>query len=305
MNFPKILPIWRSMLFVPVNVEKFVDKAHTRGADSIILDIEDAVAPDQKEHARSMVKKAAELVGRGGGDVLVRINRPWRMAIKDLEATICPSVQALWLPKVEGPEHIHILSEITSELELEQGMEPGTTKFLAKIETPAGFLRMRDIAIADERVVAIGLGAGDFSLSTGIHPDSEGFIYPNVEVVITAQATGRVPLGLVSTIIDFTDLVGFRNIVQRSRKLGLQGSGCIHPNQVPILNEEFTPTEQEVTEARELVSVFEEAMVSGKGAIKFKGKMVDYRSMVGAKALIEKYEVIMERNESVTKFSKC
>jgi citrate lyase subunit beta/citryl-CoA lyase len=295
MNPHRRKPVWRSMLFVPVNVDRFVDKAHTRGADAIILDLEDSVAAGEKENARSRVMQAAEKVGRGSNDVIVRINRPWRMAFKDLEATICPAVQALALPKVDSPEQVQILSEVTAGLESERGMVVGATQFFVSIETVAGFLRVQEIAAADDRVVAIGLGAGDFSLCTGMLPGPEELVYPNLEVVIAARAAGCIPLGLLSTIDDYTDLERFRMIARRSRRLGLQGSACVHPQQVPILNEEFSPTEEEVAQARRVIAAFEEALAAGKGAIEVDGKMVDFPVVQGARALLENYEVIQER----------
>ena len=290
------MPVWRSMLFVPVNVDRFVDKAHTRGADAVILDLEDAVAASEKENARSRVMQAAEKVSRGSSDVLVRINRPWRLALKDLEATICPAVQALALPKVDSREQVQVLSEVTAELESERGMVVGATQFFVSIETVAGFLRVQAIAAADERVVAIGLGAGDFSLCTGVFPGPEELVYPNLQVVIAARSAGCIPLGLLSTIEDYTDLDRFRNIARRSRRLGLEGSACVHPRQVPILNEEFSPTEEEVARARRVVVAFEDALATRKGAIEVDGKMVDFPVTEGARAVLEKYEAIQERD---------
>ena len=301
MNSQRRMPVWRSMLFVPVNVDRFVDKAHTRGADAIILDLEDSVAASEKENARSRVMQAAEKASRGSSDVLVRINRPWRMALKDLEATICPAVQALALPKVDSPEQVQILSEVTAELELERGMIVGATHFFVSIETAVGFLRVREIAAADDRVVAIGLGAGDFSLCTGMLPEPEDLVYPNLQVVIAARAAGCIPLGLLSTIEDYTDLGRFRMIARRSRRLGLQGSACVHPRQVPILNEAFSPTKEEVAQARRVIAAFEEAVAAGKGAIEVDGKMVDFPVVQGARALLEAYEMIQERERRAGK----
>src|ERR1700743_2414299 len=122
------LPVWRSMLFVPVTAERFVNGAAKRGADAIILDLEDAVAASQKEQARTLVQEAAALVSRAGADVVVRINRPMRMTVRDLEAVISPRVTAIALPKAESPEHVQLVAEIIDELEAERGMAVGTTK---------------------------------------------------------------------------------------------------------------------------------------------------------------------------------
>ncbi|MBV8775931.1 MAG: CoA ester lyase, partial [Alphaproteobacteria bacterium] len=125
------LPVWRSMLFVPVTQRRFVEGAAKRGADAIILDLEDAVAASQKEHARTLVQEAAQLVSRGGADVVVRINRPMRMTVRDLEAVISPAVTAIALPKAESAQHVELVAEMIDEIEAERGMAVGTTKMLA------------------------------------------------------------------------------------------------------------------------------------------------------------------------------
>src|SRR6266700_5959277 len=111
------LPVWRSMLFVPVTQRRFVEGAARRGADAIILDLEDSVAASEKERARALVAEAADTVSRGGADVVVRINRPLRLAVRDIEAAIGPRVLALALPKVDGLDHVRLLAEIVDEAE--------------------------------------------------------------------------------------------------------------------------------------------------------------------------------------------
>ena len=129
-------PRWRSLLYVPVVSERFVAKAHERGADAIILELEDAVAPSEKERARSLVPEAAATVSQGGADVLVRVNRPWRLAVRDLEASIGPDVRGLVLPKVDSAEHVLALAEIAASVEAERGLEAGHTVFFPRIEGP-------------------------------------------------------------------------------------------------------------------------------------------------------------------------
>src|SRR6266849_7290234 len=111
------LPVWRSMLFVPVTARRFVDGAARRGADAIILDLEDSVAASEKARARTLVPEAAKIVSRGGADVVVRLNRPLRMTVRDLEAVIGPGVQAVALPKAESADHVRLVAEIIDELE--------------------------------------------------------------------------------------------------------------------------------------------------------------------------------------------
>src|SRR5260370_42019486 len=138
------LPVWRSRLFVPATAKRFVDGAARRGADAIILDLEDSVDASEKEPARTLVPEAAEIVARGGADVVVRINRPLRLAVRDIEAAVGPGVVALALPKVDGPEHIRLLTEIIDEVETERGMTPGTTRLIAMVETAAAFFRIAE-----------------------------------------------------------------------------------------------------------------------------------------------------------------
>ena len=108
------LPVWRSLMYVPVNVEKFVDKAHTRGADVIQLDVEDSVPPAEKANARKLVEKNAARVKRGGADVVVRINQPLSLAVRDIEASICPDVNGIAITKVSGVSHVQLLDELVS-----------------------------------------------------------------------------------------------------------------------------------------------------------------------------------------------
>src|SRR3989475_10444570 len=124
------LPVWRSLLYVPVNVEKYVDKAHTRGADCILLDLEDSVPAHEKDNARKLVAQAATRVRRGGADVAVRINRPDAMAPRDLEAAVGPDVNALQVPKVDDAAHLRRLAEIVATLEGTRGLKTRHTHSL-------------------------------------------------------------------------------------------------------------------------------------------------------------------------------
>jgi len=155
------LPVWRSLLYVPVNVEKYVEKAHTRGADCILLDLEDSVPAAEKENARKLVAQAAARVRRGGADVAVRINRPDAMAPRDLEAAVGPEVNAIAVTKVDDATHLRRLDELVSKLEANRGLAPGHTRFIAMVETPAAFFRMPEIALAVERNVALDIGGED------------------------------------------------------------------------------------------------------------------------------------------------
>ncbi|MEQ8194971.1 MAG: aldolase/citrate lyase family protein, partial [Rhodospirillales bacterium] len=229
MTTAKDLPVWRSLLFVPVNVDRFVDKAHTRGADGIILDLEDSIAPSEKDTARTLVKAAAAKVKRGGADVLVRINRPWRMALRDIEATVCPDVNALVISKTESPDHVRMIAEVVEDLEAERGMEIGFTKFLCNVEGPDALLKIADIAKSHERIVAIGAGSEDLSADMNAEASADFLYVPKMMAAIAARAAGILPLGYAGSIADFSDLDGYREMIVRSRKLGFEGASGIHP----------------------------------------------------------------------------
>jgi citrate lyase subunit beta/citryl-CoA lyase len=277
---------WRSLLYVPVVSERFVAKAHERGADAIILELEDAVAPSEKERARGLVAEAAALVSQGGADVLVRINRPWRLAVRDVEAAIGPDVRALVLPKVDSAEHVLALAEVAASVEEEQGLAPGHTAFFPRIEGPKGLQNAAEIAAAHPRVVAIGLGSSDYTIAAGMEAGGQGNAFASFLVVNAARAAGIVPIGLVSSIVDFSDLDAFRRVAEASRALGLRGAPCVHPSQVAILNEVFSPTPEELARAERIVAEYERALAEGQGAITVDGEFVDVPYYEQAKRLL-------------------
>ena len=263
-------PVWRSMLYVPATSEKFIEKAHERGADAIKIDLEDAVALAEKARARTLVRSAAKTVARGGADVLVRVNRPLRMAVDDLEASVWPEVHGLVLPKVESADHIGFLAEIITELEDERDMQRGHIKLMALIETPRGYSNVRDIAHSSERLSAIALGQEDFSAEMGmVEPEGMSLLSYYQTVQVAAREAGILPIGYPGSIAEFTDLELFKSNALIARKLGFDGGACIHPKQVPILNEAFTPTDEEIYRSERMVAAYDAAMAAGDGAVAF------------------------------------
>ncbi len=279
-------PRWRSLLYVPVTSERFVGKAHERGADAIILELEDAVAASEKDRARGLVPAAASIVSQGGADVLVRINRPWRLAVRDLEAAIGPDVRALVLPKVDSAEHVLALAEIAASVEAERGLAVGQTAFFPRIEGPKGLLNVAEICAAHSRVIAVGLGSSDYTIAAGMEAGGAGNAIASFLVVNAATAAGIVPIGLTGAIVGFSDLDAFRRSAEESRALGLRGAPCMHPSQVPILNEVFSPTVEELERAGRVVEAYERALAAGEGAITVDGEFVDVPFYEQAKRLL-------------------
>ena len=289
------LPVWRSLLYVPVNVEKFIDKAHTRGADVLQLDLEDAVPPAEKEKARTLVEKNAARVRRGGADVVVRINQPIALAVRDIEHSICPDVDGIAITKADSASHVRLLDQLVTELEIKRGIKVGHTKFLVMIETADAFSRIDEIPRASTRTVGMLIGGEDFALDLNAQPDDEVLLAPKARMIIAARAAGVMPLGFIGTVADFSDWDKFRLMVRRARRFGFDGAGCIHPGQVKIVNEEYSPSEEEVTYARKVIQMDKEAQAAGRGSFQIEGKMIDIPVVVRAERLIKRYEAIKAR----------
>jgi citrate lyase subunit beta/citryl-CoA lyase len=289
------LPVWRSLLYVPVNVEKYVARAHERGADCILLDLEDSVPAHEKDNARKLVAQAAARVRRGGADVAVRVNRPDAMTPKDLDAAVGPEVSAIAVTKVDDAAHLKRLDELVSKLEAKRGLQHGHTRFIAMVETPAAFFRMPEIAAAVERNAAMDIGGEDFALENGMEPTEETLLMPKQQMIFAARSAGIMPLGYIASVASFGDLEAFRRMVQRSRQFGFMGASCIHPAQVAIVNELYSPSAEEVALAGRIIEGNEKAKAEGRASFAVDGKMVDVPVVVRAERLLERHAAIQAR----------
>ncbi|RWG01533.1 MAG: CoA ester lyase [Mesorhizobium sp.] len=277
---------WRSLLFVPAHLLKFVDKAHERGADGIVLDLEDSVPLSSKREARQSLRDSITKAGRDGASVLVRVNQGMRAVCADLDAATVPGLAAIVLPKVETAEWIIEIDREIETLERERGLVPGGIRLVAQIETPAALPRLAAIAAAHPRLIALGLGPEDFSAAVGGQPTPDLLLGPNLSVLFAARAAGLVPLGFVGSIGDFADLMEFRKTVRRSRALGFAGAFAIHPAQVSVLNEEYAPRSDELDWARRVIEAEREAEARNRGAFTVDGKMIDAPIIRRARALL-------------------
>ncbi|WP_421990044.1 HpcH/HpaI aldolase/citrate lyase family protein [Roseococcus sp.] len=268
-------PNWRSLLFVPATAERFVAKAHTRGADVIILDLEDSIPPGEKQAARDALPAAAKMVSQAGAQVCVRINRPMEMSIGDIAAAVMPEVSALMLPKLMGPEHVKLLSEVVAAREAALGLPHGHTRFIGVVETPQALPQLHAIAHADPRMAALGIGSEDLATELEAEPGADSMYVYAMLTVAAARGAGILPLGSVGAFADFSDLEGYRASLKRSRKLGFGCTACIHPLHVPIINEEYGPSLADVDRARRLIAAFDQALAQGLGAVAFEGAMID------------------------------
>jgi len=294
-NTSQELPVWRSMLFVPVNVPKFVHGVAKRGSDAVILDLEDSVPPAEKAAAREMIAGAVPVVSAQGADVVVRVNRPLELVVRDIEAAIMPGVSALILPKIDSASHVRLLAEVAETVEAAKGMKVGHTKFMVLVETPSAFARAGEIAAAHPRLVGMSLGSEDFAMEMGSEAATDILAFPKQQIAIAAIAAGIMPMGIIGSVADFADLEGYRKSARLARRLGFRGSACIHPNHVPILNEEFGVKPDELTWAKRVIDVYDQAKKEGRASIQLDGKMVDIPIVIKAERILAQAERIAAR----------
>jgi citrate lyase subunit beta/citryl-CoA lyase len=286
------------MLYAPAHVEKYVQSAPTRGADGIILDLEDSVPLERKAGARAGLARSVEICAQGGADIVVRINRPDELAKDDIAAAVSPGVKALYLPKVESADHLKALDEQVSALEARNGMTAGHTRFWILIESAIGYLRMESIASATPRNLAMTMGGEDFAADVGMEPDEETLRGPKQQMIITAAAAGLMPMGVIGGASRFDDPEGYLAMARRSRRFGFVGSSCIHPSHVSLLNQAFSPTADEVAHAERIVAEAAAAEQAGRGAFSIEGRMVDAPIIARAQTLLERQRVIAARGET-------
>lgn len=279
-------PGWRTALFIPVHIEKFVAKAHTRGADAYILDLEDSVPLEQKAEARECVVPAAKTVSQGGAAALVRINLDQRFAMDDVVASVSEHVSAIVVPKVESADQLRKFSARISELETERNLPQGHTAIIAMIESVDALPKLDEIASADPRVVAMTLGSEDFSATAGMQPLPQTLLLPNQMLAFACRRANIMPLGFPGSIADYSDIDAFTETIQFAKQLGFVGAFCIHPKQVEVINSVLTPTAEEIEHAEGLLTAFDAGLAAGKGAVEYKGKMIDLPVVERAKELL-------------------
>jgi citrate lyase subunit beta / citryl-CoA lyase len=284
----------RSALFVPVNVPRFVEKAHARGADAIILDLEDSIAPAEKAAARRLVRDATRECARGGADIEIRINKPYALAVEDLDAAVWPGLDTILFPKAESAREVARLDALIAERERARGMPVGSVHLSLAVETALGLHNAVEIALASPRTVAIALGSEDFTLDIEVEPSRTGeeYFHGKAQMIIVARLAGVQPHGIIGSIADYGDLDAMATAIRRARAMGYMGASCIHPAQVAPLNTYFSPPAGEVEVARKVVTAFEAAVAEGRASVGVDGKMVDIPVAERARRLLARAAAI-------------
>ena len=281
-----------SLLFAPGNHARRVEKSLTLGADAVILDLEDAVANAEKEASRGLVVQALQAPRRCQGYVRINsLSSPW--CLGDFMAVVTAGVDGIVLPKVETAADLQTGEWLLQSLEKERGLPPGRIDLIPIVETGLGFSNIKDIARAARRARRLSFGAGDFTLDVGITwsaAETELLPYRSAFVVESRAAGLEPPLDTVWVALK--DEEGFRRSVQHVKGIGFQGKLCIHPDQVPVVNECFRPSDKEVARSRRILDAFAEAESKGLAAIQVDGQFVDYPIVYLAQRVIERADAI-------------
>jgi citrate lyase subunit beta/citryl-CoA lyase len=287
------LPIRRSTLILPVNNPRFVEKAYLRGADAIMLDLEDSIPLHEKENARKLVKSSIPIASRGGGDVFVRINKDPVLMAQDLQASVYSGLAGIVFPKTESGEEVQNLETAVEKLERDHGIESEIV-FDLLIESPQGILNLQKIAGASKRIQSLTLGPEDYCRELGVEPSAEGIElhYPLAQIVTICKPKGIKPMGLMGSIGEFRDLGKFERSAAQARQLGCEGASCIHPDQVEVLNQIFSPDPAKVERARRVVEAFEEGVKRGTASVSVDRQMVDIPVYNRARLVLEHAEAI-------------
>jgi citrate lyase subunit beta / citryl-CoA lyase len=276
-------PSLRSLLYVPADSERFVGKAHERGADAVILDLEDAVAAGEKAKARAALAAAVPSVARNGAAVFVRINAG---SDADAEAACRADAYGLFVPKTRDPTALIRLAAFLGTIEQQSGRAP--MRLVPMIEDAGAVFEARAIGAATPRVLALVTGGEDIATAMGAVPTPEVLRFPKLMVHLAAKAVGVLSLGLIRTVADYRDAGAIAQSAREARDFGFDGATCVHPSVVPILNAAFTPSVEEIALARRLITAADHAAKEGKGAFELDGRMVDEPVVARARELLKR-----------------
>jgi citrate lyase subunit beta / citryl-CoA lyase len=266
----------RSMLYIPGNNPAMIQQGGVYGADSLLLDLEDSVAPEQKDAARILVRNMIQSVNFYGTELTVRINHldtPFGMA--DLDSIVGLPIDAIRVPKIETKEEIAAVIETIEKMERKAGIPESTIKIHPMIETALGVENAFEIAGTSKRIDAITIGGQDLTADMGIiySKDGIGVDYARRRIVMAAKAY---KIDALDTIFaDLEDEEGLRKETEYAKKIGFTGKAVINPRQIDIIHEVFNPTEEEIRKAIRIVKEYKINKEKGLGVFAVDGKMVD------------------------------
>ena len=263
----------RSRLYLPGNQAKLMLNAGIHQPDAIILDLEDSVAPDEKDVARLIVRNALRTLDFFGAERMVRINQG-KIGLKDLEEIVPQNVHLILVPKVENAKQLNEVDDKIQQIRKDCGRKEPV--FLMPIlESATGILNSLEIAKASKSNVAIAIGLEDYTADIGVQRTNKGHesLFARSQVVNAARSAGIQAIDTVFS--DVNDEDGLRTSVQEAKELGFEGKGCIHPRQIKPVHEELAPSESEIEKAKKIIRAFVEAEAKGQGVVSLGSKMID------------------------------
>lgn len=267
----------RSALFVPLADDRFLAKAHQRGADALLLDLEDSVPPAHKITARARLPEAARRLAALGATVMVRVNSTPDHLAEDLKAAAQSPVAAVFLPKVENAEHVVAAEYLLAD---------SKARLVALLESPAAILGAAEISRAGTRLAGLAFGSEDYCGVLGIASDKAALDWPAQMLAAAARARGLAAFGLPGPVSEIADMGAFTRLLEKAKAMGFTGCTCIHPKQVAAANRVYSPSPEEIALAKETISAFEAAVREGRGACALHGRMIDAPVVDQARAVL-------------------
>jgi citrate lyase subunit beta/citryl-CoA lyase len=286
----------RTLLFVPAGRDDMLEKAPGRGADALVLDLEDAVLPAGKPAAREAARRRIAPLRDAGQRVFARINGIGSgLTRDDLLAVAVDGLAGVVLPKAQQAQDLRDLDVLLREAEVQNGVRPGDIGVIPLIESARGLLRCEEIATATDRVVGLSFGAEDYTGDLGVRrtPDGVGLAHARYTIATVASAYGL--LAIDTPYTDFADEEGLVAETRFARDVGFHGKYVVHPAQVAPVNLVFTPAAEDVAQARRIVDAFEAAASADAGAVQLEGRMIDAPIAERARRLIELAASIEQR----------
>jgi citrate lyase subunit beta/citryl-CoA lyase len=294
MSNHKNFKVMRSLMFVPAHNDKLLESASKKDADVLLLDIEDSVQPfSNKPVARKNIKEWVTQKCFGNRMIFPRVNdRESGQLLKDIQELTINGVDGFMYPKSKRGEDIYFFDKLLETIEYEKGFPIGTFKILPLIETSAAVLHAEEICRSSKRVVGIAFGCEDFITDLGgIHdPAGQSLYVPRAMIAMAAKAAGVVPIDTVH--IRVHDLEDLEKNLQLAKILGFEGMLVLNPKEIPLVHQYFTPTEEEVVNARDIISLAEAATKEGRGVAVINGKFIGPPILLDAHRVLKRYEVI-------------
>ena len=282
------MTILRSLLFVPGNTTKMLERALGLRPDAFVPDLDDSVPVDEKANARSLTASYLERLAATGRPVIPRVNSmDTGLLEEDLAAVVGVHVFGVSVGKIDSPAEVHEVARLLLRLELRAGLAVGAIKLVPWIESARAIVNVYDICASSDRIVGVALGGEDYTNDMEIErrEDDRELAYPRSAIAIAARAAGV--LALDTPFFAFRDADGLRENSHASRGHGFRGRFAIHPAQIEVINHVYSPSEAEVEHARRVIAAFETAAQQGRGSTSLDGKVVDVPVVKRAQALLD------------------